>query len=131
MSCFIKRDVGIGRRSDKQDCQVRALVVALGMDYVDAWRLLYTMQGEEQLCSFSLTTRLALFDPRLRVILAHAFPAVRGEPRMNGQRFCKEYKVGHYILRMAHHVAAVVDGNLYDSWDSSRKCVYAAWEVRP
>lgn len=132
MSCFVKRDVGIGRRSlDKNDCQVRVLVVALGMDYNEAWELLYTMQGERRRCSFGLTTELALFDSRLRVIQAFAFQAVRGKPRMDGGRFCKNHPKGNFILRMAHHVAAVVNGKLYDNWDSSRKCVYSAWEVRP
>lgn len=132
MSCFVKRDVGIGHRgSDKNDCQVRSLVVALGLDYLDAWNLLYRMQGESQRCSFGLTEELASFDHRLHVIRAFAFPAVRGEPRMSGVQFCKTHPQGSFILRMAHHVAAVVDGRLYDSFDSSRRCVYAAWEVRP
>jgi hypothetical protein len=132
VSCFVKRDVGLGRRGmDKQDCQVRALVTALGLDYSAAWKLLYTMQEERRRCSFGLVDDLALNDVRLRVVQTLALPAVRGELRMNGQKFCRLHKVGNYILRMAHHVAAVVDGNLYDSWDSSRRCVYGAWEVRP
>lgn len=31
--------------------------------------------------------------------------------------------------RMAHHVAGVKEGVLYDTWDSSSKCVYRAWEI--
>ena len=132
MSCFIKRDVGLGHRGPGKavDCQVRALVTALGLEYDAAWELLYTMQGERRRCSFGLTQELALFDSRLHVIRAFAFPASRGEPRMNAVRFCKQHPKGHFILRMAHHVAAVVDGKLYDSWDSSRRCVYSVWEVR-
>ena len=132
MSCFIKRDVGIGcRGTDKQDCQVRALVTALGLDYSKAWELLYTMQGERRRCSFGLVDDLILNDARLDVVRSLAFPAARGKPRMDGVKFCELHPKGHFILRMAHHVAAVVDGKLYDSWDSSGKCVYSAWEVRP
>ena len=131
MSCFVKRDVGIGRRGDLHDCQVRALVTALGLEYDAAWELLYTMQGERRRCSFGLVNDLILNDTRLHVVRLILFPAVRGKPRMNGMEFCKLHPAGNFILRMAHHVAAVVDGKLYDSWDSTRRCVYAAWEVRP
>lgn len=133
---FVKRDVGAGQRAPVargalMDCQVRALVTAFAMEYADAWDLLYKMQGEHRRCSFGLVDDLTSNDPRLHVVRPIAFPAERGKPRMTGVQFCKLYPEGHFILRMAHHVAAVVDGKLYDSWDSSRKCVYSAWEVRP
>ena len=131
MGCFVKRDVGIGRRGDPHDCQVRTLVVALGLDYSAAWELLYTMQGEYKRCSFGLVEDLKLHDSRLHIVESYVFPAVRGKTRMNGVEFCKLHPKGNFILRMAHHVAAVVDGKLYDSWDSTRRCVYAAWEVKP
>ena len=136
MSCFVKQDVGIGHRGPETrrgalgDCQVRALVTALGLDYSGAYELLYAMQGERKRCSFGLVEDLEARDSRLHVIRALPFPAVRGEPRMTGVEFCRRYSNGHFILRMAHHVAAVVDGNLYDSWDSTRRCVYSAWEVQ-
>jgi hypothetical protein len=89
------------------------------------------MQGEKRQCSFGLVDDLGLRDSRLHVVESYVFPAVRGHQRMDGVQFCKRYPKGHFILRMAHHVAAVVDGNLYDSWDSSRRCVYSAWKVQP
>jgi hypothetical protein len=33
--------------------------------------------------------------------------------------FCRENPKGRYILAISGHVAAVIDGNLYDTWDSS------------
>lgn len=132
MSCFVKHDAGLGRRgSDKNDCQVRAMVTALGFNYLHAWGLLYAMQGEQRRCSFGLVDALASSDSRLHVVRSLAFPAVRGRQRMDGVQFCKLHPKGRFIVRMAHHVAAVVDGKLYDSWDSSSKCVYSAWEVQP
>ena len=32
--------------------------------------------------------------------------------------FCIDYPRGTYVLGFGSHVATVVDGNLYDSWDS-------------
>ena len=49
---------------------------------------------------------------------------------MNGKRFCRKYPKGKYLLRMAGHVTACVDGVIYDTWDCSGKCVYVAWEVK-
>lgn len=59
-----------------------------------------------------------------------SFPAVKGVPRMNGERFCKAYPKGRYILNMAGHWSCCVDGVIYDTWDCSEKCVYTAWELK-
>jgi len=49
---------------------------------------------------------------------------------MTGKEFVRLYPKGRYILRLAHHVAAVVDSVVIDSWDSTRKCVYGAWQLK-
>lgn len=41
--------------------------------------------------------------------------------------FCKEYPKGTYVLGFGGHVATVVDGNLYDSWDSSQEIPQFMW----
>ena len=35
------------------------------------------------------------------------------------EEFCRDHPEGTYVLAFGGHVATVVDGNLYDSWDSS------------
>lgn len=59
-----------------------------------------------------------------------SFPAEKGKPRMNGERFSENFTKGSYILNMAGHLSACVDGVIYDTWDCSYKCVYNAWKVR-
>ena len=60
-----------------------------------------------------------------------SFPAVKGEPRMNGKRFCKTFPTkGRYILRVAGHLSCCIDGVIYDTWDCSEKCVYNAYKVK-
>lgn len=59
-----------------------------------------------------------------------SFPAVKGAPRMNGERFCNAYHKGRYILNMAGHLTCCIDGVIYDTWDCSQKCVYNAWKVQ-
>lgn len=130
---FRKFDAGDGRRSPSakdSDCQVRALATARGIDYQDAWALLYVVQGERRACSFILVETLRVQDSRFGVIRQLDFPAKRGQKRMTGAEFCRKYPKGRFVLRMAHHVAAVKDGQVYDTFDSTDACVYSAWEVR-
>lgn len=131
---WIKFDAGAGHRSDfakSGDCQVRALSVALGVSYREAWQMLYTMQGERSACAFELVEELHARTSSLHVVREISFPAKKGKKRMTATAFCISYKRGRYILQMPHHVAAVKDGKLLDTWDSSRKCVYRAWEIIP
>lgn len=46
------------------------------------------------------------------------------------RQFCDEHqKVGSkYIVATGTHAVAVVDGNIYDSWDSSDEVVTYYWE---
>jgi len=37
-------------------------------------------------------------------------------------------KNGRFIVRMSKHYAAVVDGVIYDTFDSSNKMVYGYWK---
>lgn len=41
--------------------------------------------------------------------------------------FCKDHPSGTFVLGFGNHVATVVDGDLYDSWDSSREIPQYFW----
>lgn len=41
--------------------------------------------------------------------------------------FCRDHPEGVYVLGFGGHVATVVDGNLYDSWDSRREIPIYMW----
>lgn len=41
--------------------------------------------------------------------------------------FCTDNPVGTYVLGFGGHVATVVDGSLYDSWDSSQEIPQYFW----
>ena len=43
------------------------------------------------------------------------------------QNFCDDYPNGSYIVATGTHVCAVVDGDVYDSWDSSNETVVYFW----
>ena len=55
---------------------------------------------------------------------------MKGKPRMTPAAFVKKYPAGRYVLSLAHHVVAVRDGVVIDTWDCTKKCVYKAWEIK-
>jgi hypothetical protein len=99
------------------------------MTYEDAWKFLYDMQGKEKTCGFRLSDWLRKNPKAFGATEYLQFPARQGHRRMTGKEFCRQYSHGRYILRQAYHVVAVVDGKLFDTWDSSGRCVYGAWKL--
>lgn len=111
------------------DCVKRSLTLLTGNDYMEVSRKLNEIKRQKHGTAFNNNKVWKAFvaEQGWQKI---CFPAVAGEPRMNGERFCQEFKKGAYLLRMAHHLTAVVDGVIYDTFDCSMKCVYVCWKVR-
>jgi hypothetical protein len=126
---FVKREPSNGQRFNADDCTVRAVKLATGMKYSDAWDLLYRLQGKHRACCFALFKFLDLEPDEFGVTEALSFPAVKGQARMTVREFAGEYTEGSYIVQVANHAAAIEDGVLYDTWDCGRKCVYKAWRI--
>lgn len=42
-------------------------------------------------------------------------------------QFCEDHPKGTYVIKSEGHVATVVDGNLYDSWNSEGQTVIYYW----
>jgi hypothetical protein len=130
-SRFRKLDVGKGKRLwDQGDCQARALTVAAGLHYDEAWELLYRLQGKHRTHGFLLQEYLERDPAELGVVRKISFPARRGVPRTTVAEFCLLCPAGSFILQVANHMVAVEDGHYFDRWDCGRRCVYRAWEVR-
>ena len=146
---FARIDVGDGHRSKEakgRDCTVRALTVAIAVSYETAWDMLYKFQAVQRTNAFDLGGLLdqrLLDSPALRLTNASnhstgyhwtvkqalSFPAVKGKPRMTPAAFVKKYPIGRYVLSLAHHVVAVREGVVVDTWDCMKRCVYKAWEI--
>jgi hypothetical protein len=125
-------DPGKGHRPawDDGDCQVRALVVATGLHYPDAWELLYRLQRKHMTPGFQLVGCLKHDPQELGVIRQISCQPAKGQRRLTVRDFCAKYPKGNFIVQVAHHVVGVEDGRYYDRFDSGRMCVYIAWEVR-
>lgn len=114
-----------------RDCVKRAISKAANMDYMDVQRMLNRYKKVSGATKFNELHKNV--EPVLEQTLngrRMSFPAVKGEPRMNGERFCENFPKGRYVLQMAGHLTACVDGVIYDTWDCSDKCVYKAWEIK-
>ena len=112
-----------------RDCVKRALTVATKQDYMDVQKELNRIKREQGAKDYTMPS---VFEQYISELGGEkiSFPAVKGTPRMNGDRFCEKYPQGTYILRMAHHITACINGVIYDTWNCSQKCVYMAWRLK-
>lgn len=113
------------------DCVKRSITVAAQMDYMEVQRELNRHKKVTGAKSFNSDYNPHHYVENVLRARKLSFPAVKGEKRMNGERFCKTYPKGRYILNMAGHWSCCVDGVIYDTWDCSEKCVYTAYELKP
>lgn len=112
------------------DCVKRAISKTADIDYMEVQRMLNQYKKVSGAKVFNDLHKNV--EPIIENTLngrKMSFPAVKGQPRMNGERFCEAYPKGKFILQMANHLTACVDGVIYDIWDCSEKCVYKAWEL--
>lgn len=98
------------------DCTVRALTIALNTDWdtaheilCDASRDMATMPHADEVMSAIL--RSNGFN---RAVIPNTCPDC-----FDAEDFCMEHPKGIYVLGFGGHVAAVKDGVLLDSWNSS------------
>lgn len=98
------------------DCTVRALCFALGK----SWEEVYTGLYVEGYSLGDMPSSNAVWGAYLmrngfkRHILEDTCPAC-----YTVADFCKDHPKGLYVLAISGHVVAVLDGDHYDSWDSS------------
>lgn len=58
----------------------------------------------------------------------HGISNKKGTKRPTVWSFTKDHPQGRYLLNVANHVVAVVDGEYWDTWDSGEKCLYGYYE---
>ena len=111
------------------DCVKRAIAKAAERDYKEVSLELNRYKKITHSQKFNDNKNVVAYLINILKATKMSFPAQAGRKRMNGERFCQSYPKGHYILSMAGHLAACVDGVIYDTWDCSDKCVYVAWRL--
>lgn len=112
----------VGRRVG--DCAVRAVAKALGTDWRTAYILL-SINGYElgDMPSADAVWGTALSQNGfLRESIPNLCPDC-----YTANDFCLDNRKGIYVLGFGGHTATVINGNLYDAWDSSREIPQFVW----
>lgn len=110
------------------DCVKRAFTLATGEDYREISRQLNRIKRELGASAYNDDEVWWEFVNR-RGWEAKTYQAIKGQRRMNGERFCESHPTGTYVLVMARHLVCCKDGVILDTWDSSEKCVYRSLKV--
>ena len=107
------------------DCAVRAVTKVLGVDWDTAY-LMLCLKGYNM---GDMPSSNAVIDACLREkgyvrrMLPDSCPQC-----YTLEQFSQDHSQGVYIVGTGSHVAAVVDGVIYDSWDSSNEYPIYYWE---
>ena len=106
------------------DCSVRAVSKALDID----WETAYCMICANGFQMGDMPSSDAVWGSVLRQagfyrdIIPNSCPDC-----YTAADFCEDHPSGTYVLGFGGHVATVVDGSLYDSWDSSNEIPIYVW----
>lgn len=106
------------------DCAVRAVSKALGVDWETAYAEIATsgyLMGDMP-SSNSVWGAVLRKNGFSRSIIPNNCPDC-----YTAKDFCKDHPKGVFVLGFGNHVATVVDGDIYDSWDSSNEVPQYFW----
>jgi len=109
------------------DCAIRALSKALDVDWETAY-LLATNAG------FNMCDMPSSNSVWGAVLRQHGFYRENISNTCSdcytADDFCKDHPEGVFVLGFGNHVATVIDGNLYDSWNSSFEIPQYFWKTK-
>lgn len=111
-----------GRRVE--DCSIRAIAKALNTSWEDAYNLVVSngyLMGDMP-HSNSVWGAVLREHGFYRKSIPNTCPDC-----YSAEDFMYDHPYGVYVLGFGRHVATVVDGNLYDSWDSSQEIPQYYW----
>lgn len=106
------------------DCSVRAISAAFNIDWEEAFDILSSfaksmcdMPSSDQVWGAALRAN-GFRKAILPTYCPHCYTM---------EDFCKNFPHGIYVVGFGGHVATVIDGDLYDSWDSSQEMPVYYW----
>lgn len=107
------------------DCSVRAVSKALQVDWDTAFILIVekAFEYKDMPSSNAVWGQVLKENGFIRKIPPNKCPTC-----YTASMFCKDHPTGTYVLGFGGHVATVIDGTLYDSWNSLDEIVLYYWE---
>lgn len=106
------------------DCAVRAVAKALNI----SWEKAYEMIASNGYAMGDMPSSDSVWGSVLRQhgFYRKAIPNTCPEC-YNAEDFARDNPRGIYVLAFGGHVATVIDGDLYDSWNSSKEIPMYVW----
>lgn len=106
------------------DCAVRAVSKALGLD----WETAYAMIASAGYLMGDMPSSDSVWGAVLRKNGFYKQTIPDNCPDCyTAEDFSRDNPRGTYVLGFGGHVATVVDGDIYDSWDSSNEIPVYVW----
>ena len=106
------------------DCAVRAIAKALGI----SWEKAYVMLCVNGFIMGDMPNANAVWAAVLRQNGFKAQTVPDECPACyTADDFCEDHPQGTFVLGFGSHVATVIDGTLYDSWNSSQETPIYYW----
>lgn len=115
----------VGNRT--RDCVIRAVAAALDMSWDDAFDLV----AERAKQMGQTMDENAVYGSILRQCGFYRATVPNSCPDCyTAADFCRDHPHGIYVLGFTGHVAAVIDGQVWDSWDSSDEIPQYYWALQ-
>jgi len=111
------------------DCVIRALTKVLDKTWLETFDMVHPYEREEQCNLTGFTLDMYKRTYKQLGLEYHGIKVEKGSKRPTVESFTKEHPKGSYILRVAGHHVAAVNGNYYDTWDCGNKCLYGYFEL--
>ena len=106
------------------DCAVRAIAKALNID----WETAFNMLSDNAYAMGDMPSADSVWGATLRQNGFYRTSIPNSCPDCyTVDDFCVDHPRGTYVLGFGGHVATVKDGNLYDSWNSSKEIPQFMW----
>lgn len=106
------------------DCAIRALTKALNVSWEEAYQMV--SDNGYQMCDMPSSNSVWGAVLRQHGFYREAIPNFCPDC-YTADDFCRDNPKGTYVLGFGTHVATVVNGNLFDSWDSRREIPQYFW----
>ena len=106
------------------DCAVRAVAKALNISWEDAY-IKMTINGinmGDLISSDNVWGSVLRQNGFYRAVIPNTCPAC-----YTADEFCRDHPKGIFVLGFGNHVTTVVDGDLYDTWDSTKLVPMYYW----
>lgn len=112
--------------ANTEDCAIRAVALALGISWDEAFDEIAIMAKNmgrtmHNNAAWGAVLRRHGFK---RAVIPNTCPEC-----YTAEDFCNDNPEGVYVLGFGTHTATVINGNLYDTWDSSQELPIFFWYI--